>query len=236
MAEKSLPPLILLTGPAGSGKSTLCRLFLNRLEEASVLVIDPSPDAYLALCYGVASPITLEALLKEIDGQPATREGIDWALQDLPVAIGSNAEAEVLVLGKVPETLNQNQETLMNYGLPRLFAQYDLILMDGKCPAFERLIPPSIIRPFLVITPDDDVYCQQASDDKAVFVLSKAEASDDLPPTAKERIAMAQWKFLGKLPPVHPPEKRVRELPEHFDECLNKLDLPLELRTHLSPG
>lgn len=233
MGEKNTAtPIIQLIGPQGSGKTTLCRLFLDAFAGKSVLAIDASTDHYLALSYGIPAPVTIADLIAQINTHTFSRESIDWALQDLPVAIPSESEAELLAWGEIPKTLTPVQHELLAYGLPRLFGNYDIVIWDGPMGNAKQLFQSADIKPLLVITPADEVFCQQVKADNVMVLLSKAQAIDILPPTAAYQIQKGNWKFLGKLPPLSPPEKRIRELPQYFQECFHRLDLPFELRPH----
>ena len=230
MAEAKPTPIIHLIGPAGGGKTTLCRMFLDAFADKSVLAVDASTDAYLTLSYGIESAITVADLARQMGTSPLTRESIDWALQDLPVAIPTESEAEILTWGQFPETLSDRHQDLLRYGLPRLLGTFDVVIWDGDIP--EALFPASEILHLIVITPTDEPYCQQLDLKRALVLLSKAQSHDAPPPTAAERIHQGDWTFLGRLPPLSPPEKRIRELPHYFQECFHRLNLPFALRPH----
>ncbi len=231
MSPGKYTTLLHLVGPVGSGKSTLCRLFLDSFSDKSVLVVDASSDQLLLLSYGLQASVTVATLMQQMSMGPMTREAVDWALQDLPVSIAAEADAELLAWGDVPVSLSDVQLELMNYALPRLFREYDVVIWDGPLGLVEQIYPKSEISTLLVITPKDEAFCQEVRETNAMVLLSKAEASDILPPTAVMNIQSGNWKFLGKLPPLSPPERRIRELPQYFQDCLHKLDLPFELRS-----
>lgn len=231
---KKYTPIIHIIGPAGSGKTTLCRLFLDAFYDKSILVIDATEDGFLSLSYGISSPMTVSMLLQQAEASPSwNRESTDWALQDLPVAISTqagSAEAEILSWGAMAMELTATQKNLLAYGLPRLFATYDLVIWDGPLGNVADILTPQDIQTLIVITPHDEMYCQQVEAESAMVLLSKAQAIDMLPPSAAYQIQKGNWKFLGKLPPLNSPERRVKELPQYFQDCFQKLDLPFELR------
>jgi hypothetical protein len=230
--SKSFPPIIHIIGPQGSGKTTLCRQFLDSFPDKSVLAVDASDDDYLALSYGIHSPVTVQHLLQQVAASPMTREAMDWTLQDLPEAVPSESESEILTWGHLNTPLSELQRELLTYGLPRLFKTYDVILWDGPMGVAGPILSFADIKELIVITPDDEEYCQTLHVEDAMVVLSKAQAIDILPPTAAYQIQRGNWKFIGKLPPLNPPEKRIKELPQYFQDCFHKLDLPFELRSH----
>ncbi len=228
-------PILQLMGPPGGGKTTLARLFLDAFQERSVLAVDASEDSFLSLSYGVVPTATMTTVLEQIDQGRLNRETLDWALQDLPVAVPSESESDILVWPQPANRLSTEQEALLSYGLPRLFRTYDVIIWEGTMPSMvQSWFNSEDIRPLLVITPQDEAFCQSIQVDHAVdhamVLLSKAQAIDILPATAAFEIQRGNWRFLGKLPPLASPEKRVRELPQYFQECFQKLDLPFGLR------
>ncbi len=231
MTERSATPIIHLTGPKGSGKTTLCRLFLDAFPDKSVLAVDASEDQFLTLSYGITSPITVGQLIEQIHSHPISREAMDWALQDLPIPIPSEADAEILVWDNIVREVPLEQMNLLQYALPRLLKTYDLVIWEGPLGTASAILNPADIQSLVVITPQDESFCQQLPDTPAMVLLSKAEAVDILPPTAAYQIQRGNWKFLGKLPSLSPPEKRIKELPQNFQDCFNKLDLPFELRS-----
>lgn len=231
MTTKARTPIIHLVGPLHSGKTTLCRLFLDMFTEKSVLAVDASEDNYLTLSYGLYAPVTVGRLLQQIGTGAITREAIDWTLQDLPIEIPTESEAEILVWGQLPRPLSQSQQEFLAYGLPRLFQAYDIVLWDGPLEMVETLMTSIETKHLIVITPADEAYCQTVPWEQAMILLSKADASDGLPPTAAQQVQRGNWTFLGKLPPLSPPEKRIKELPQYFQDCFHKLDLPFTLRS-----
>ncbi len=231
MTNPKSTPIIHLVGPEGGGKTTLCRLFLDAFTDKSVLAIDAAPDGFLTLSYGIQSPVGLGTLLSQMETVPLNRESVDWALQDIPISVPTESDTEILPLGNLPKTLSPSQQDLLAYGLPRLFRTYDVVIWDGPFGVLAPMLDRADIRPLLVITPKDEQYCQESGFERAMILLSKAETSDELPPTAVQQIQRGNWKLLGKLPPLSPPEKRVKELPQYFQDCYNKLDLPFELRS-----
>lgn len=225
-------PVIQLIGPPGSGKTTLCRLFLDAFKDKSVLAVDASEDGYLTLSYGVPSSVTMGVLLQQIEISPLSHEAMDWALQDLPVAVPTESEAEILQWGVHADgkILSDTQKELLVYGLPRLFDTYDLVIWDGPLGVAESALKNTELKPLIVITPENEAYCQTVNQSNAMVLLSKAQAVDILPPTAASQVQRGNWRFLGKLPPVSPPEKRIKELPQYVQDCFHRLDLPFELR------
>lgn len=228
MAKGRTTPIIHLLGPTGSGKTTLCRLFLDAFEGKSVLAIDASDDLWLTLSYGVSSPATLGQVLSKFDEKPLGHEAIDWALQDLPVHVASESEADILPLGQLPDTYSPAQIDFLHYGLPRLFAQYDVVVWDGPIGFSESVFKLSQVNHLVVVRPEDEDYCRKVIWPHIWLLLSKAQPSDGVPGFARDKIQQGDWRFLGKLPPVSP-EKRVTELPDYFQECFHKLDLPFEI-------
>jgi hypothetical protein len=233
MGDTSSTPIIHVVGPPGSGKTTLCRMFLDAFAGKSVLTVDASKDLFLTLSYGIQSPMTVGGLVSQLNTLPLNREAMDWALQDLPVGIPTESEAEILAWGDVPRELTPVARELLEYGLPRLFKNYDIVLWEGPLNPAKSLLGNAEIKPLIVITPSDEAFCQEAGEENAMVLLSKAQAIDILPPTAAFHIQKGNWKFIGKLPPLSPPEKRIKELPQYFQECFHKLDLPFELRPKL---
>lgn len=225
-----IPALIHLEGPPGSGKTTLCRLLLNALSERAVLAVDASSDGYLALSYGLQSPFTLEQLLARLENSPTSRESMDWVLQDLPIAVAAESDADILQLGRQPQALSPLVSDLLAYGLPRLISNYEIVIWDGPLGIYAPFLKGIDIRSLVVITPQDDAACREMPPHNAMLLLSKAQPSDALPPEASRRIQAGEWKFVGKLPPLTSAEQRARELPRYFQDCYHKLDLPFTLR------
>jgi uridine kinase len=229
MGNTKITPIIHLMGPEGSGKTTLCRLLLEAFTDKTVLAVDTSPDDFLSLSCGIHSPMTVATLLQQIHSTPMTHEALDWALQDLPITVASESDAEILPWGAMPESLSDVQQDLLSYGLPRLFQTYDIVIWEGNFGIIEPLLKGSSVQPLIVITPEDENYCQSLSIESGMVLLSKAQAIDLLPATAAFQVYKGNWKFVGKLPPLSPSEKRIKELPHYFQDCFHKLDLPFEL-------
>lgn len=200
-----------------------------------MLAVDASEDASLALSCGNRLLATVKTLVEQANSLPLSREAIDWALHDLlstaPVE-RADGEADLLVWGQLSQELTPAERDVLEYGLPRLIRTYDVVLWDGPLGVAETILERADIRHLIVITPEDESYCQQQVEiDGAMVLLSKAQAVDVLPPTAASQIQKGKWRFLGKLPPLSPPEKRIKELPQYFQDCFHKLDLPFELRS-----
>lgn len=253
MASKSNPVVILhILGGTRAGKSTFCRLFFESLVDTSILAVDPSLDQFMALSYGVSPPRTLADCLDQLEGLSLTsgahQESIDWLLQDLLTPIDAETETDILSLGALRQAFTPQQKAALDYGMPRLFRQYDLVIWDGPLgvpePAFQSLLGHwGRYCTIELITPEAPETFEamaaahaQVEDPEALnryVVFSKAEASAALPPSWAQAIKSDDGVFLGKVPPVEVTTQGVSSLAGFMKECLYKLNLPFVLQHRL---
>jgi hypothetical protein len=249
---KARPPVIELLGPEDSGKSTFARLFIEAFQpQASILVVDPSPNQSLATHYGLEAPLpTLTEALSALRHRHPSPEELDWHFQELliPLPIQYEGDRDILFLGALPEYgLFQAETDMLTYALPRLLQQADCVIHDGPLGVLKPFLGDFETSDVLVIRPfeNDNSYCQDIlplCENRSVnVILSQATANDSLPSVAEALVKEGTWRFLGKVPPLpeigpeagpETGEPSVEQLPASFRDCFARLDLPVALSHH----
>ena len=239
--KQKTPTVLLFKGSQHSGKTILCGLFLRMLGHLPMLGVDATAQGDLIRLFGMQPEQTVQTFLSRCPQQwPLPQQSVDWLLNDLPQPLPQQAEHELLRwdLQNLGFELNAQHQAALQYGLPRLLSQYALTVWDGTIqgipPGLHNSIDWSTI---LVVTPDDERYCQSlANVEHAMVILSQADSTQTLPPSAAAWVQKGQCKYIGKVPSI--PKTALQSpnaWPKDWLDCFYKLDLPLALLPHTRP-
>lgn len=223
--------IIELTGKPGAGKTTLANILGDELTPASVLFIDASPDQKLTIILAPDPPqLTLGRLFGQRTEATGSREAIDWAFHDLTVGVGENNE--LLTVGNLPDEIGVADRDKLRYGLNRLVETYDYAVIDGYHPLLRQLLPEEQIRTVEILTPAEFSAWQPPQEGEILYtpalILNRYQ-DETLPAALDEALTQRQIRLIGKVPTYANAEDRIRHLPDHFKNCLLKLDIPLNL-------
>ncbi len=223
--------IIELTGPAGSGKTTLATLFSEELARASVLFIDASPDQKLTHDLAPEPPeLTLGALFSKPSEGTTIREAVDWAFHDLAVPVGE--DNELISVGDLPQTLPDSAMAKLRYGLNRLIENYKYIIIDGHHTLIRQCLPVEHLRSLILLTPDELADWQPPHEAETLhtpaLILNRYDR-EPLPTALEAALVQHQVRLVGKLPRYASPAECAQKLPDDFKNCLLRLDIPLNL-------
>jgi len=229
-----------LVGPAGSGKTTLTELATRQLPGFSILLIDASPNQHLTpkltRHHLVDPPLhTLQSVLSTLlapNGNgtplPPKNEAIDWAFHDLSVTLGE--EIDLIAAGPdLSGDLPEAAQKALTYGLGRLAAEYDLVLVDGYHPAIHAVWPAEALQLIVVSLPDitDSPMPTGLSLVKTPGLIVNRFPGGALSPVLEWLVQEHSLLMIGKLP-HYKENEREDALPEAFKNCLLRLDIPLQ--------
>lgn len=246
------PATIMPSQPKVSvGITTLCETLIQELPQLSggnnpaVLVLDTSPNRGLALRLCAETPE--HTLLKLVEGflenPQATNEAIDWAFRDLTVA--HNADVDVLVTGLLPasESVPSGILKMLGYGLQRLMADYDYVVIDGYQSLLAALMPEAmegnLLNVLVVMTPAVFAgldFLPQALQQVSVSLLinrdtlSANQSSGDqsgFDTAINDWLSETSAPLVGRLPEYADERERLQQLPLAFRNSLLRLNLPL---------
>jgi energy-coupling factor transporter ATP-binding protein EcfA2 len=221
--------IIELTGETGAGKTTLANALGEELAPASLLFIDASPDQRLTQMLAPQSPqLTLGQLFSRRNGVTGSREAVDWVFHDMIVPTGE--ENELIAVGALPEEIGIAEREKLKYGLTRLVAGYDYVVVDGFHPVLRRVLPEENLRTLIVLTPAQmNRWMPPAADEthRTPSVILNQYGGEPFSPSLEEAITSGQVQLIGKLPRYASPEECVRKLSDDFRNCLFRLNIPL---------
>lgn len=230
-STKPLQGIVELIGQTGSGKTTLATILGEELSPASVLFIDASPDQRLTMMLAPKFPeLTLGRLFSQRTEATGSREAIDWAFHDLTVPAGE--DHELLTVGILPEEVGLAEREKLRYGLNRLIENYHYIIVDGHHPLLRQLLPDEYIRILDIVTPDSFPEWQLPKSEAGMHtpaMILNRYSSEPLPPRLDEALTNQHVQLIGKLPRYDTQEDCIRKLSDDFQNCLLRLNLPLNL-------
>lgn len=219
--------IIELTGKVGVGKTLLAMLLVESFPSA--LFIDASPDRALTLALCPQPPeLTVAALFSRRGEAMASREAIDWVFHDLVSPVGE--EGDLMTLGELPGEMPPGEEEKLGYGLNRLMETYDYVVVDGFHPLLRRLLPDERLSTLEIVTPATwEAWKPTEAENRhhtPALILNRYR-DETLPPVLDEALIRRQVQLIGKLPEYGNLAECLQNLPEQFQNCLLKLDIPL---------
>jgi cellulose biosynthesis protein BcsQ len=221
--------IIEITGKAGVGKTTIATLFSEELAHTSSLFIDADSNQQLTRDLATqATQLTLAELFTKHTEATSTREGIDWAFNDLTVSVGE--DNELITVGQLPEALPETDLEKLRYGLNRLIENYQYVIIDGYQPLLHQLLPEDHLRTLMLVTPVEFSTWQPAAEAQRLhtpFLILNFYHQEALPPLMENALLQHQIKLVGKFPEYADREALEQTLPEDFKNCLLRLDIPL---------
>jgi cellulose biosynthesis protein BcsQ len=246
--------ILVLTGAAGSGKTTVATLLGEALSSGSLLYIDATPDQALSALLAPEQPgmslaqlfsksktgSTVEATKNAIGNKeekavpeltlngPAGREAIDWTFNDLTVSVGE--ESDLLLVGDLNHQLDLREQEKLTYGLRRLIDGYQVVIMDGEDSLLLSLLPQEVLRILSVVTPD------QFKDWRSTLILEgestpalvlNAYSGEPLPEALENALQGEHLRLIAKIPRYANDAEREAKMSQHFESALLRLNIPI---------
>lgn len=223
-----LQRLVVVTGLAGSGKSTVLRLLVDALLVQGfrdLLVCDFSPDQGLVRAWGAARQPTLGETAAKLLAKPhRDRETLDWVFENLAVTSPEYPELDLLAGGALPETLSPEVQEDLLFGFSRLMAGYGLCLWEGLPPQLGILADafPSLI--LQVVTPEHEPLDLELP---TSILLNRVHPGEAPSSGVQEALNSGYGNLVGRLPDVPGAGEAVIDaLEAPFEDIFYRLDLP----------
>jgi energy-coupling factor transporter ATP-binding protein EcfA2 len=225
MTTSSATELLQLIGPTGTGKTTLTRLLLEAIPQATVLAIDASPDMGLTRLLKDNPPQTLADVLDKVPSQPSRNlETIDWVFHDLPVPVQD--DLDLVTLGDLSVELPVLLGDSLRYGLQRLVNDYQYVIIDGYHAGLSALLPAGQLQTLVVVTPQYPAlpaYLPKSPTPAVILNRFQPEALQSA--SLDYALAQGDVTLIGKLPDLDASGDDLEsQLQPLFRNCLLRLD------------
>lgn len=218
--------VIELVGPEKTGKTTLTDALSRLLEAGPVLLIDASINQGLTRLLDQAPGQTLTDLVQSFLATPAhTQESIDWAFHELPRPVDD--QGDLVTLGPLSDNLPESIEEMLAYGLKRLVAMYEVVVVDGYHPLVHRLLRDELLRTVVVATPDDPVLLPSGFEAiQTPSLIINRHTGEKTGPVISDAIARDEVRLVGKIPLFANTGELESRLSEALSDCLLRMNLP----------
>jgi hypothetical protein len=228
IVNPSMLAIIELSGETGAGKSTIANLLGEELAPAGLLFIDASPDQRLTLMLAPEPPeLTLGNLFSRRQDATGSREAIDWAFTDLTVPAGE--ENDLLTVGALDAEIGPVEREKLRYGLNRLIAHYDYVVIDGLHPVIHALLPEESTHTLTLLTPSHLAqWLPPETATQTPALLLNRYNQEPYTPVLEEALHQGRVQLIGKLPRYATSEDCIRQMPDDFRNCLLRMNIPLK--------
>lgn len=222
--------ILVIDGPHGSGKTTLSGLLAEELAPASTLLIDTCPQQALTLQQSPnPTPLTVAHLLhSQQEVTSGTKEAIDWGFHDVLVPLGE--EIELLTLGALSAPLSPADQDKLHYGLSRLIANYDYVVLDGTHPALWAALPLEHVLLLYVLTPTCFPHWTPPLDltrsGSTPCLILNQYGQEPLPPALADALQQGDIQLIGKIPRYETRKELVDRLSDDMQGGLFRLNIP----------
>lgn len=239
MQPSKLLSVIELMGPPRSGKTTLALLlakFLSERQDNSILVIDASLDQQTTKTLLQKPPQnTMTQLAQDIlntgyahPRQAETRQALDFAFSNLPTPTPSNAD--LITVGFLSENLPATLQEMLRYGLTRLMAQHDFVVVDSYHPLIHQILPEEVLNILVICDANEQTPLPpgfKSLKTPGLIVTTDPHAQSTLGDKLEQLLTDGDLTMVGKLPLFNSEETMHQDLPKLFQDCLLRLNLPL---------
>ena len=246
---KSGKTLLLLAVDASGDVSGDASANLRPAGGGQTLTSHFSPQANSLTLAGVIENMQAKAAPEY--ARPESLESIDWQCHDLTVPVGE--EIDLLTLGPLHLLAGFSGarprspvEKALAYGLNRLLREYDYVVIDGDQPGLTPLLSydfPDHLHLLLIMTPaaleaaangngDLQLNTYLLSTQPISLITNRCDVDHPVSPAGQAWLDQAlssgsRLRPVGKLPQYATFEAGIRQMPNVFQNCLLKMDLPL---------
>ena len=242
----------MVSGPNGSGKTTISTVLGEAFANASLLYIDASVDCSLSHLLtpdktpdsvaqlfshnreklsqsGESSPITFEenADMKTKALISGGREAIDWTFSELTVPVGD--DSDLLMIGDLTTALDLRDNEKLAYGLKRLMDSYETVIIDGEHPLIMPLLPQEILHLINVVTPAhfEEWQTPLLQDQTTPVVILNEYDEEKLPTALEEALQQQHLRLLAKIPKYANDAERAKKMSQQLESAFLRLNIPM---------
>jgi len=244
-SSHQLKTIVEVVGDAQAGKSTMVEGLVRRFAgQFSVLVVDGDPAMGFLSRFQSDQKISSTPLTEQVQlwchNSDVSQESVDWYFEDLVQSFTlDNQSFDIIALGKLPYPLPLAVEQLVAYGINRLFAQYNWVLIDGRVPLLlDALEQPSLLRTLWVVSPTTHINdlthppSETMETPYGPSLLLNRLRNDTLPAPLQTQVDALlnnqTVKLIGRVPEVHPSERFNKDFTLLLSDCFYRMNLPLK--------